>query len=179
MDKTTAVLLTFSLTSLLGCTPAVTFTQYSPPSGAEIIDVELIALDKYRNSDTVRLSVVSRASCTEKPIIAQVATVGSNGLFAKDSTYQVGAKLPVAQLLNLSISNISSSGYVTTHCVETAAVVFEKSRQYKIKVHNWSSPNSSHSGFGCKFDVVDVGNVGSENFAIKLDPPQLPVCDEK
>lgn len=176
MNRTKTIFLISVLTSLSGCTPAVTFTQYSPPQEAEMANVELIALDNYRNSDIVRLSLVSRSTCTDKPVIAQVVTVQSE-LFGKDS-HQAGAKLPASQPLNLSISNISSSGYVTTHCVETSTIVLDKNKQYKIKVHNWSSPNSSHSGFGCKFDVIEVGNDGSENFFIKLDPPKLPICSE-
>jgi hypothetical protein len=177
MNKTTITLLSLAITSLFGCTPAATFTQYSPPLNSEMANVELVALDKYRNGDTVRLSIVSRSTCIDKPVIAHVTAVRS-GLFATGSIYQSVSKLPALQPLNLSISNVSDSGYVTTHCVETRAAQFGPNKLYRIKVHNWSTPNSSHSGFGCEFYVAEVDNVGIEK-TVPLGPPQLPVCSER
>ena len=88
---------------LSGCASTVEHVKYSLPQGGPIAEVELIGLDKYRNSDTIDLSLIRRSNCSTKTEMALVASVSSGGLFAgKDTTYNAKAVLPA----NKRIGNV-------------------------------------------------------------------------
>ena len=138
-----------------------------------------MALDKYRNTDTIELFVLSRASCSENPVLAKVTWVGSKGLFGKDSFYKSTTALPANVRINLQLSNRSSSGYVTTHCNAGGSFVLDNQKRYALKMNNWSTKDSEWSGFGCGFNVFEVDPSGNEVARIKPDNFELPQCDAK
>ena len=164
---------------ITGCASTVDFRQYSLPPGKPIADIELMALDKYRNTDTIELFVLSRASCSENPVLAKVTWVGSKGLFGKDSFYKSTTALPANVRINLQLSNRSSSGYVTTHCNAGGSFVLDNQKRYALKMNNWSTKDSEWSGFGCGFNVFEVDPSGNEVARIKPDNFELPQCDAK
>jgi hypothetical protein len=167
------------IVALAGCATTVEFTQYSQPPGKPTANVELIALDKYRNTDTIDLFLLSRSSCAKKPTLAQVTWVGTEGFFGKDSFYRKQTTLPASERINLQISNRSSSSQITTHCNAAGSVIFETDKRYVLKVSNWSSKNSEWSGFGCEFNVFEVDDTGKEMRLVKLNDVELPRCETK
>lgn len=172
-------LFTTLITALTGCASTVEITQYSLPSGKPTANVELIALDKYRNTDTIDLFVLSRANCAEKTTLAQVTWVGTEGFFGKDSFYRTQTALPANERINLQISNRSSSSQITTHCNAAGSLIFEVNKRYALKIKNWSTKNSEWSGFGCEYNVFEIDSSGNELKQIELGSLELPRCEAK
>lgn len=159
-----------------GCASTVDITNYAPPLGKPTVEVNLVALDQYRNTDRIQLSLVSRASCEVKPVVARAAWVGSKGFFGKDSTYRAKSIFPANETINLDIFNTSSSAYITTHCSAARSIVLRPDKKYELRVNNWSTANSKLSGFGCNFEIIEIDANGKELAHAELSNINLPYC---
>lgn len=168
--------LAFVALVLWGCETGSVITAYIPPQGEELVDVKLVALDQYRNSDSVRILLASQLSCDEAPRAEEIVELKTQGIFG-DDIYEGTVQLPADRKLNILVLNRSSSGFVTTRCQRMQTYQLSSRRSYLIHVHNWSTADSNYSTFGCAFSVYRLDANGDPAEELPKLPPDGPVCE--
>lgn len=173
------VIVLFSALFISACASNLTFTKYTPKPDEKTAEFTLVALDKYRNNDGIKVSIVSQPTCKDKTNYAELADVGTNSILSgKEDTYKDTRRAPAGKLINLYFYNHSESSAYTTRCRGFAAFEFEPNKSYIMKVNNWSTPESSHGGFGCMFNVYEADSNGSTVKLLEKQTPVMPNCPE-
>ena len=166
---------TFALL-LAGCGTSYTVSDYTPPDGQELVDVKFVARDDYANSDYISVSIYSRPSCEQPPHLETIVELETRPIWEEDIR-EGQAQLPANRRLDLRVFHGSSSGYVTTRCVHLQGHELRSRQSYLLEVQNWSTPGSSHGGFGCAFAVYELDQNGNRGNELTRFPPSAPECD--
>jgi hypothetical protein len=167
--------------SLSGCASTIERSDYNLQPNKSYANIELIAVDKYRKTEGVTLSLLTHKSCSEKPNLARVVNIGHPGLL-RPPTYKANAQLAAGESINIFIENRSMTGSLTTSgtaCSLSKSLTLIAQKKYQIKVNNWSTTPSRFDGFGCSFDVVEVDETGQTLAILDLGKPVLPNCEAK
>jgi hypothetical protein len=143
--------------------------------------LELRAMDKFRNSDQMTVSIQTRESCEENPRIRKVIHLESeyDWLLRDKSTYSKTAKIEGDTVHLLRLWATSVAPYFMPECTNTGAWKVESGKHYILEVKNWSSggkDGTEAGGFGCEWSLVDKADstpiAQSEN-------ANYPTCDEQ
>lgn len=122
--------------------------------------LELAARDKFRNSDQITVSIVTRTSCDERPEIRKAIHLYSeyDWLLRDKSTYSKSARIEGDAVHTLRLWATSNAPYFMPECGNQASWHFEAGEHYVLEVRNWSSGGKSgteHGGFGCEWSLVN------------------------
>jgi hypothetical protein len=175
-------MMAWALLGLFGCS-SMRASTYEPPSTHEAVNVEYLALDKYYNS-SVRISLLTRPSCSQRPHYARLADLNAGGLLEDGAVYRRSGRLPANELLNIHVSNVvelqvfdvRSYSLFQRQCANVQSYRLDSGRKYLVKVYNWSTQRPNGVGFGCGFSFAELDNAGNELRILSPLKPNLPVC---